>query len=248
MQSHLAFATHFYTSRSRGGGEGVGGMQTMLHSVLWKWHKVENTFQICNPTVDLRLCITSCLLSDAGACDAYSQPGWQSVVQTKWFGLVGSRGADNGRTVWLKCLWCQWLCQQLRLADPKWRSAESPAGACHGFKQGSFDPFFFFFWMQLFFGGAHIRAGRFFKKKRRGEQCRRLESRTGATGMKGRRASMWEKKSEGLPFSFSFIFFCLLAPRTSTSVRPEVERRCLNLQKVQFLLVKGHKKREKNSF
>lgn len=51
--------------------------------------------------------ITSCLLSDAGACDAYSQPARQSVVQTKWFGLVGSRGADNGRTVWLKCLWCQ---------------------------------------------------------------------------------------------------------------------------------------------
>lgn len=51
--------------------------------------------------------ITSCLLSDAGACDAYSQPARQSVVQTKWFGLVGSRGADNGRSVWLKCLWCQ---------------------------------------------------------------------------------------------------------------------------------------------
>lgn len=51
--------------------------------------------------------ITSCLLSDAGACDAYSQPARPSVVQTKWFGLVGSRGADNGRTVWLKCLWCQ---------------------------------------------------------------------------------------------------------------------------------------------
>lgn len=86
------------------------------------------------------LCITSCLLSDAGACDAYSQPARQSVVQTKWFGLAGSRGADNGRTVWLKCLWCQWLCQQLRLADPKWRSAESPAGACHGLNRGSFDP------------------------------------------------------------------------------------------------------------
>lgn len=101
------------------------------------------------------LCITSCLLSDAGACDAYSQPARQSVVQTKWFGLAGSRGADNGRTVWLKCLWCQWLCQQLRLADPKWRSAESPAGACHGLNRGSFDPFFF-----PFLGGGEGVVGR----------------------------------------------------------------------------------------
>lgn len=92
------------------------------YSIHWKWH---------SPSPN-GLCFTSCVLSDTGACDAYSQPARQSVVQTKWFGLAGRRGADNGCTVWLKCLWCQWLCQQLRLADPKWRRSERPAGACQG--------------------------------------------------------------------------------------------------------------------
>lgn len=70
-----------------------------------------------------------------------AQRARKAVVQTKWFGLVGSRGADNGSTVWLKCLWCQWLCQKLRLADPKWRNAESPAGACHATKKRLFVHF-----------------------------------------------------------------------------------------------------------
>lgn len=89
----------------------------------------------------------------------YSQPARQSVVQTKWFGLAGSRRADNGSTVQLKCLWCQWLCQQPRVADPKWRRAECPAGACHGLNRPVL--------IHFFLGGgsfsprAHSRAGRF---------------------------------------------------------------------------------------
>lgn len=155
MQSHLAYATHFNT------GRGEKSYSTPF-SVM-KMTKYIIHFKSAILRWIYALHITSCLLSDAGACDAYSQPARQSVVQTKWFGLVGSCGADNGRTVWLKCLWCQWLCQQLRLADPKWRSAESPAGACHGLNRA----------VLILFGGGfsswvHIRAGRF---KMWGKQC-----------------------------------------------------------------------------
>lgn len=60
------------------------------YSIQWKRH---------SPLWGRGLCFTSCLLSDTGACDAYSQPARQSVVQTKWFGQAGSREADNGCTV-----------------------------------------------------------------------------------------------------------------------------------------------------
>lgn len=159
------------------------------------------------------LYITSCLLSDAGACDAYSQPGRQSVVQTKWFGLVGSRGADNGRSVWLKCLWCQWLCQQLRLADPKWRSAESPAGACHGLNRAVL---IFFFLEAAFLRGFIWELGGFRSCGESSAALLRLicwhfvcfKEVKGARGKKGKESEHVGEvqiESEGL----SFVFFLL---------------------------------------
>lgn len=66
--------------------------------------------------------ITSCLPSDTQSmwCVQSARQAGRQWFRPKWFGLVGSCGADNGHTVWVKCLWCPWLCQQLRLADPKW--------------------------------------------------------------------------------------------------------------------------------
>lgn len=109
----------------------------------------ENDIPNLNFCCGVTACISLPVYYGTGARDVYSQPARQSVVQTKWFGLAGSRGADNGSTVQLKCLWCQWLCQQPRVADPKWRRAECPAGACHGLNR---PVLIHFFWE----GGAFL--------------------------------------------------------------------------------------------
>lgn len=86
----------------------------------------------------------------------------QAVVGSESCSLVWSRRADNGRSVFLKCLWCQWLCQQLRLADPKWRRAERPTGA----RQGSNLAVFILLLGQNFPSRAKYQSGEFWRERR----------------------------------------------------------------------------------
>lgn len=191
--------------------------------------KVLNTFQICNPTVDLRpayhfLFIIRCwsmwrVQSASQAVSGSDQVVWPSgePLGRQWPHCVAEvplvsmtlPATETGRSKMAEC------------REPRW------CLSC--FKQGSFDPFFFFFfWRQLFFGGLVSEPGGKSSAALLRLICWHFICFTGGEGGEAGKGGMWEKLKKSL--RVSLLSGC---SSKSSSACPEVGERCLNLHKVQ---------------
>lgn len=138
--------------------------------------------------------ITSRLLSDAGACDAYSQPA-EAVSGSDQ--VVWPSGESWGRQ-WPHCVAEVPLVSMTLPATETGRSKmaerRESRWCLSWFKQDSFDPF----WMQIFFGGGSYQSWEVLKVEKSSAVLRRLICWhfiyfKETDGERGRRESMWEK-------------------------------------------------------
>lgn len=158
--------------------------------------------------------ITSRLLSDAGACDAYSQPA-EAVSGSDQ--VVWPSGESWGRQ-WPHCVAEVPLVSMTLPATETGRSKmaerRESRWCLSWFKQDSFDPF----WMQIFFGGGSYQSWEVLKVEKSSAVLRRLICWhfiyfKETDGERGRRESMWEKFKRvmggGMRRALS-LSFCLL--------------------------------------
>lgn len=179
--------------------------------------------------------ITSRLLSDAGACDAYSQPA-EAVSGSDQ--VVWPSGESWGRQ-WPHCVAEVPLVSMTLPATETGRSKmaerRESRWCLSWFKQDSFDPF----WMQIFFGGGSYQSWEVLKVEKSSAVLRRLICWhfiyfKETDGERGRRESMWEKFKRvmgGGDEEGSLSLILSSSSSKSSLARPEVELRCLKTSK-----------------
>lgn len=179
--------------------------------------------------------ITSRLLSDAGACDAYSQPA-EAVSGSDQ--VVWPSGESWGRQ-WPHCVAEVPLVSMTLPATETGRSKmaerRESRWCLSWFKQDSFDPF----WMQIFFGGGSYQSWEVLKVEKSSAVLRRLICWhfiyfKETDGERGRRESMWEKFKRvmgGGDEEGSLSLNLSSSSSKSSLARPEVELRCLKTSK-----------------